>query len=81
MKLNVEAVDNHGNAYGVSLENGKAGVILVIDGTPGRWYLGHLIDNTLTRATISIDHGRDWHCVNFDRILKSALRQLSKMEV
>lgn len=50
------------------------GPVLVIDGTPGSWYVKTLIDNFFPKG-LAIDFGQGWVCTNINDII-SELRKL-----
>lgn len=46
---------------------------LIIDGTPGQWYLSDILGKYLDpKSYIFIDGGQDWRCTNIAAILKEA---------
>lgn len=65
----------------VTLEQGKLGIILRIDGTQGGWYMSDLLglgtdpwNREPVGKKIMIDSGRGIYCVNIQEVVKHALR-------
>jgi hypothetical protein len=84
--LKTPALDNHGHQYSVFLER-KSGDgmypttpegnwILGIEGAPGHWYMGTLLEGEkqghFRGGRISLDFGQKWDCINFDEVLAEA---------
>lgn len=47
--------------------------VLVIEGTPGRWYISTLLENDQKFPDgIAIDFGQKWYCTNFQEVLNEA---------
>ena len=53
--------------------------VLVIEGTPGQWYMSTLMERigkSGLQKTIRIDYGRRWKCINFHEVLEAALEEI-----
>lgn len=80
--LAVRAIDNFGHNYAVELvlqHSTHWGYkwVLVVKGTPGRWYMTTLLDaDDPTRDRIYVDYGQRWMITNFDKVMEAALKQI-----
>ena len=82
-QLNVRAVDNFGHTYAVELvlQHSKHWGwkwVLVVTGTPGRWYMTTLMEaaDVPLRDRIYVDYGQRWMITNFDLVMKAALKEI-----
>ena len=75
-QLEAKAIDNHGFEYNVhlALEKylGRPAWVLVIEDTPGRWYMATILEEGWADL-IWIDYGQRWSIVNFIEIMREAI--------
>jgi hypothetical protein len=64
--LKVEAIDNHGYHYAVTLRDGGYTPVVSVEKTPGKWYLTTLMGHA--GDSLSIDYGQNWYVTNFGAI-------------
>lgn len=75
ISLEVKAKTNWDKEHEVILRAGVNGEVVVdITGTPGKWYLSTIDQNSsgFASGVIYIDRGAEWACINFDEVMKNA---------
>jgi hypothetical protein len=82
-QLDVQAVDNFGHSYPVELVLQRSAHwgwkwVLVVKGTPGRWYMTTLLDHTEGPLpnNIYVGYGQLWLITNFNLVMRAALKQI-----
>lgn len=79
--LKTLAYDNHGYEYWVILERKTSKWMptagpqwtLIVDGTPGRWFMSTLMNSENNLEEIWIDYGQRWKITNFGDVLREAV--------